>query len=111
MANASLVGNASKFGDLKQRIFFLIGALIVYRIGAHVPVPGINPVELAKLFQSSQTGLLDMFNIYRSGCQVHTFYYLHPHTGIYIIIGIQHKARRSFRATCMPIISFFDPSH
>ena len=55
--------------------------------------------------------LLDMFNIYRSGYQVHTFYYLDPHTGIYIIIGIQHKARRSFRATCMPIISFFDPSH
>lgn len=67
MANASLVGNASKFGDLKQRIFFLIGALIVYRIGAHVPVPGINPVELAKLFQSSQTGLLDMFNMFSGG--------------------------------------------
>ena len=67
MANASLVGNASKFGDLKQRIFFLIGALIVYRIGAHVPVPGINPVELAKLFQSSQKGLLDMFNMFSGG--------------------------------------------
>ncbi|CUA83983.1 preprotein translocase subunit SecY [Gulbenkiania indica] len=67
MANASLVANTSKFGDLKRRIMFLIGALIVYRIGAHIPVPGINPAELAKLFQSSQTGLLDMFNMFSGG--------------------------------------------
>ncbi|MDF0605712.1 preprotein translocase subunit SecY [Neisseriaceae bacterium TC5R-5] len=67
MANTSLVANTSKFGDLKRRIWFLIGALIVYRIGAHIPVPGINPAELAKLFQSSQTGLLDMFNMFSGG--------------------------------------------
>lgn len=67
MANTSLVGNANKFGDLKRRILFLVGALVVYRIGAHVPVPGINPAELAKLFQSSQTGLLDMFNMFSGG--------------------------------------------
>ncbi|WP_147695196.1 preprotein translocase subunit SecY [Vogesella mureinivorans] len=67
MANTSLVGNANKFGDLQRRILFLVGALIVYRIGAHVPVPGINPTELAKLFQSSQTGLLDMFNMFSGG--------------------------------------------
>ena len=67
MANTSLVANANKFGDLKRRIWFLIGALIVYRIGAHIPVPGINPAELAKLFHSSQTGLLDMFNMFSGG--------------------------------------------
>ena len=67
MATPSLAANASKFGDLKRRILFLIGALIVYRIGAHIPVPGINPAELAKLFQSSQTGLLDMFNMFSGG--------------------------------------------
>jgi preprotein translocase subunit SecY len=67
VANTSLVGNANKFGDLQRRILFLVGALIVYRIGAHVPVPGINPTELAKLFQSSQTGLLDMFNMFSGG--------------------------------------------
>ncbi|WP_144372262.1 preprotein translocase subunit SecY [Vogesella urethralis] len=67
MANTSLVGSTNKFGDLKRRIMFLVGALIVYRIGAHVPVPGINPAELAKLFQSSQTGLLDMFNMFSGG--------------------------------------------
>lgn len=67
MATPSLATNANKFGDLKRRIWFLIGALIVYRIGAHIPVPGISPVELAKLFQSSQTGLLDMFNMFSGG--------------------------------------------
>ena len=67
MSTSSLAVNANKFGDLKQRIWFLIGALIVYRIGAHIPVPGINPAELAKLFQSSQTGLLDMFNMFSGG--------------------------------------------
>ncbi|WP_028536849.1 preprotein translocase subunit SecY [Paludibacterium yongneupense] len=67
MANTSLVANANKFGDLKSRIWFLIGALIVYRIGAHIPVPGINPAELAKLFHTSQTGLLDMFNMFSGG--------------------------------------------
>lgn len=67
MSNTSLVGNANKFGDLKRRIMFLIGALIVYRIGAHIPVPGINPTELAKLFHTSQTGLLDMFNMFSGG--------------------------------------------
>nr|WP_205692584.1 MULTISPECIES: preprotein translocase subunit SecY [Chromobacterium] len=52
---------------MKRRIWFLIGALIVYRIGAHIPVPGINPAELAKLFHTSQTGLLDMFNMFSGG--------------------------------------------
>lgn len=67
MANSSLAANANRFGDLKRRIWFLLGALIVYRIGAHIPVPGINPAELAKLFHSSQTGLLDMFNMFSGG--------------------------------------------
>ncbi|UXY16575.1 preprotein translocase subunit SecY [Chitiniphilus purpureus] len=62
MASAS-----SKFADLKKRIWFLIGALIVYRIGAHIPVPGINPDELKQLFDSSQTGLLNMFNMFSGG--------------------------------------------
>ncbi|MBE9608933.1 preprotein translocase subunit SecY [Chitinilyticum litopenaei] len=56
-----------KFADLKKRIWFLIGALIVYRIAAHIPVPGINPAELARIFDSSQTGLLNMFNMFSGG--------------------------------------------
>lgn len=67
MANTALAGSANKFADLKKRIWFVIGALLVYRVGAHIPVPGINPVELANLFQSSQTGLLNMFNMFSGG--------------------------------------------
>ena len=68
MANQqSALAAPGKFGDLKRRLMFLLGALIVYRIGAHIPVPGINPVELAKLFDSPQTGLLNMFNMFSGG--------------------------------------------
>ncbi len=61
------IAKVNKFSDLKNRIWFLLGALIVYRIGAHIPVPGIDPIQLAKLFKSSQTGLLDMVNMFSGG--------------------------------------------
>jgi preprotein translocase subunit SecY len=64
-----MASSASKFADLKKRIWFLIGALIVYRIGTHIPVPGINLAELAHLFDSSKggAGLLNMFNMFSGG--------------------------------------------
>jgi preprotein translocase subunit SecY len=43
-------GKAGRYGDLKRRLLFLLGALIVFRIGAHIPVPGIDPNVLADLF-------------------------------------------------------------
>ena len=46
---------------------FLLGALVVYRIGAHIPVPGIDPVRLAELFQSQQGGILGVFNLFSGG--------------------------------------------
>ena len=64
--NASLAG-ADKFGDLKRRLLFLLGALIVYRIGAHIPVPGIDPVALERLFRTQQNGILGMFNMFSGG--------------------------------------------
>jgi len=67
LAQNSLLGLSGKFGDLKRRLLFLLGALIVYRIGAHVPVPGIDPVQLAELFKSQQGGILDMFNMFSGG--------------------------------------------
>lgn len=54
-------------GELKSRLFFVLGALIVYRLGAHVPVPGIDPVVLAKLFESQSGGILGMFNMFSGG--------------------------------------------
>ena len=58
---------SGKSGDLKKRLFFLLMALVVYRFGTHVPVPGINPDELASLFQGQQGGLLGMFNLFSGG--------------------------------------------
>ncbi|MHB0992579.1 MAG: preprotein translocase subunit SecY [Burkholderiales bacterium] len=66
-ANRPNVGGADKFADLKKRLFFLIGALIVYRIGTHIPVPGIDPVQLAQLFRSQKNGILGMFNMFSGG--------------------------------------------
>ena len=68
MANENITrGAAGRFTDLKRRLLFLLGALIVYRIGAHVPVPGIDPAQLAELFKSQQGGILDMFNMFSGG--------------------------------------------
>lgn len=58
---------SGKFGDLWRRLWFLLGALLVYRIGAHIPVPGIDPVRLAELFQSQQGGILGIFNLFSGG--------------------------------------------
>lgn len=69
MANlqTSQQAKSGKFGDLWRRLWFLLGALLVYRIGAHIPVPGIDPVRLAELFQSQQGGILGVFNLFSGG--------------------------------------------
>ncbi|MDR3353027.1 MAG: preprotein translocase subunit SecY [Zoogloeaceae bacterium] len=68
MANSRPSDKAkNKFGDLQSRLLFLLGALIVYRIGAHIPVPGINPDALAQLFQSQEGGILGMLNMFSGG--------------------------------------------
>ncbi len=64
-AAAALAGG--KLGDLKKRLLFLLGALIVYRIGTHVPVPGIDPDQLTQLFNQQRGGILDMFNMFSGG--------------------------------------------
>ena len=56
-----------KFRDLKIRLWFLLGALIVYRIGSHVPVPGIDAVVLKEIFENQDSGLLGMFNMFSGG--------------------------------------------
>lgn len=59
--------STNKFSDLKRRLWFLLFALIVYRIGAHVPVPGIDSVVLKDLFDSQEGGILGMFNMFSGG--------------------------------------------
>jgi preprotein translocase subunit SecY len=61
------LGKTGKYGDLKRRLFFLVLALVVYRIGTHIPVPGIDPDELRQLFNSQQGGILGLFNMFSGG--------------------------------------------
>jgi len=56
-----------KLTDLKQRLLFVIGALVVYRIGTHIPVPGIDPVALAEMFKQTQGSIVDLFNMFSGG--------------------------------------------
>jgi preprotein translocase subunit SecY len=65
--NANTVSKGGKFGDLKRRLWFLLGALVVYRIGAHIPVPGIDARVLSELFNQQQGGILGMFNMFSGG--------------------------------------------
>lgn len=67
MNQAAAISKGGKFGDLKRRLWFLLGALIVYRIGAHIPVPGIDANVLADLFSKQQGGILGMFNMFSGG--------------------------------------------
>ena len=65
--NPGQVGKGGKYGDLKRRLMFLLGALIVYRIGSHIPVPGIDPTALAEFFNRNQGGILGMFDMFSGG--------------------------------------------
>lgn len=58
---------ANKNGELKSRLIFLLLALVVYRFGTHVPVPGIDPDQLSSLFNSQSGGILNMFNMFSGG--------------------------------------------
>ena len=59
--------SADKYGDLRRRLVFLLPALVVYRVGAHIPVPGINPEQLQQLFKDQQGGILSLFNMFSGG--------------------------------------------
>ena len=65
--SAAQIAKTGKFGDLRRRLVFLLLALVVYRIGAHIPVPGIDPAGLQSLFQQQQGGILSLFNMFSGG--------------------------------------------
>ena len=65
--NASTAATGGKFGELRQRLVFLVLALLVFRLGAHIPVPGIDPDQLAQLFSGQKDGILGMFNLFSGG--------------------------------------------
>jgi len=63
----SALPKTDKFADLRRRLIFLLLALVVYRIGTHIPVPGINPDQLSELFKGQQGGILSLFNMFSGG--------------------------------------------
>jgi len=67
LAQDNILGAMSKAGELKSRLWFVLGALVVYRLGAHIPVPGIDPTVLKQLFDSQKDGILGMFNMFSGG--------------------------------------------
>ncbi len=61
------IGKFGRLTELKQRLLFVLGAIIVFRIGTFIPVPGIDPVQLAALFEQQRGTILDMFNMFSGG--------------------------------------------
>jgi len=66
-AKGNQLGSLGKLTELRQRIFFVIGALIVFRLGSFIPVPGVNPEAMARLIEQQGGGLLSMFNMFSGG--------------------------------------------
>jgi preprotein translocase subunit SecY len=64
---ALALGEVTRYSEMRRRLFFLLGALVVYRIGTFVPVPGIDPIALARLFDSQEGTILGLFNMFSGG--------------------------------------------
>ncbi|MSQ55956.1 MAG: preprotein translocase subunit SecY [Limnohabitans sp.] len=67
MSTSPSLAKTDKYGDLRRRLIFLLLALVVYRVGAHIPVPGIDPAQLQQLFNGQQGGILNLFNMFSGG--------------------------------------------
>jgi preprotein translocase subunit SecY len=67
VVTSATTANKGKYGDLSRRLVFLLLALVVYRVGAHIPVPGIDPAQLQQLFNGQQGGILSLFNMFSGG--------------------------------------------
>ncbi len=64
---ANMKGKMGNFSELRTRLLFVLGAFFVYRAGAHIPVPGIDPKALALMFEQQEGSILDMFNMFSGG--------------------------------------------
>jgi preprotein translocase subunit SecY len=64
---AQMQNSAGRFSELRSRLFFVLGAFFVYRVGAHIPVPGVDPEALALMFKQQEGSILDMFNMFSGG--------------------------------------------
>jgi preprotein translocase subunit SecY len=67
MNPATALGDATRFGEIRARLLFLIGALVVYRVGTFIPVPGIDPAQVARFFQDQSNTILGIVNMFSGG--------------------------------------------
>src|SRR5579863_10642640 len=67
VSNTTSLGDVARFGEIRGRLLFLLGALIVYRIGTFIPVPGINPSEVARFFTDQSNTILGIVNMFSGG--------------------------------------------
>ena len=61
------MSEAARFGEIRARVLFLIGAMIVYRIGTFIPVPGINPAQVARFFSEQSGTIFGIANLFSGG--------------------------------------------
>jgi preprotein translocase subunit SecY len=66
-AMAGVGGGLGKFTELRSRLLFVVGALIVYRVGCYIPVPGVNPEAMLELMKTQEGTIVDMFNMFSGG--------------------------------------------
>jgi preprotein translocase subunit SecY len=64
---ATSLGDVARYGEIRSRVLFLIGALVVFRLGTYIPVPGINPSEVARFFNDQSNGILGIVNMFSGG--------------------------------------------
>jgi preprotein translocase subunit SecY len=65
--SAASLGDAARYGEIRGRLLFLVGALVVFRLGTYIPVPGINPSEVARFFNDQSNGILGIVNMFSGG--------------------------------------------
>ena len=82
------LGAFAKAEELKKRIWFTLGALVVYRLGTYIPMPGINPDALAETFKQAQGGILGLFNMFSGGAVGRLAIFALEHHAVYL--GIDH---------------------
>ena len=64
---AASLGDVARYGEIRSRLLFLVGALVVFRLGTYIPVPGINPSEVARFFNDQSNGILGIVNMFSGG--------------------------------------------
>ena len=63
---ASPLAAIGKMTELRQRILFVLGAMVVFRVGTHIPIPGVDPTAVAALFEQTRGSIVDIFNMFKS---------------------------------------------